>query len=163
MSGDSTARAIAGLAHYRDPTPEEIQRGIDAAMREVCARDARYSPNATTGDGIVTVQSGMKVTPGQALAPNEPWRPGFKLDVPKETPGGQRTQEMIGRLCDAHLGPAVPIEAQIAALSLATVEEMLTLLAKRPQSKATATLGAMLEERRAQLKAREAMLHHDHP
>jgi len=149
---DSTAKAIAGLASYRDPTPEEIQRGIDATMRDVCRVDARHNPNAVTRGALVTPAGAAPVSNGVALAPqpNEPgpgnnW--GVIADRPKGPAGGQTPQDLIERMTPSH-----SVEGQIAMLTLAQVEDALAECAKRTQTRELITVSAMLEERLRQLR-----------
>ena len=44
--GSSEEFAFRGLTNWRAPTDKEIQRGIDATMRDVVSRDARHNPHA---------------------------------------------------------------------------------------------------------------------
>jgi hypothetical protein len=84
MSDDSTqARAIARLAHFKPPTDDEVQRGIDAAMADV-VRTAGYNPNAFRhpGDGSVIPASAAKV-----VGLPDP-SPGWTPEIPFQPPGG---------------------------------------------------------------------------
>jgi hypothetical protein len=97
--GDKTgaiglSRLDADLARQR-ATPEEIaiQRGIDATMRDVIRKDARWNPVTRDGDS-------RRSDPPSAAVRETGWRDQIPL---APSPG----QDIIKRLCD-ELAPHGP-------------------------------------------------------
>lgn len=87
--GRSDEIALRGLVNYRAPTDEEIQRGIDAAMREVIRRDARHNPQA--------LRAPENVRPAGAPVVVDGGTNGWAKEVPLRSPPGQ---DIIERLAD---------------------------------------------------------------
>jgi hypothetical protein len=144
---DSDAIPLARLGNFRFATEEQIQRGIDAAMRDVISHDAKWNPNRVTRDGIVSVAGVGVVSNGVALAPqpNEPgpgnnW--GWQSDAPKGPPGGATAQRLIERMTPVFDNP----QAQLAAMSVAQLDGLLAEAKRRPTSKEMDQLMAMVEE-----------------
>lgn|SRR5262249_24619819 len=72
---ETGAVGFARINLTRQPTPAEIQRGIDATMRDVVRRDARHNPQETGALPKVTVQGAAPVVGG----PSSGWREGAPL------------------------------------------------------------------------------------
>jgi hypothetical protein len=149
MSDDSTqARAIARLAHFKPPTDDEVQRGIDAAMADV-VRSSGYNPNAFRhpGDGSVIPAGASKVVgpigPGVS-ADGRPNNYGWTPEAPYTPVGGATGLAAIERMTPIFTDPAVAINK----LSLAEVEACLAELGKRERSKEADQIRKMLLERR---------------
>ena len=106
MSNDEIRGAEAGMvavgrAAARPLTEAEIQRGIDATMREVVGRDARHNPNRLNPPATVKVANAPEVvTAGEGRGWVEP--------KPLAAPPGQ---DAIERLVNAALphGAASPL------------------------------------------------------
>jgi hypothetical protein len=92
MSTDEVA--LRALINYRAPTPEEIQQGIDAAMREVITRDARHNPQALRPPENVR-PAGAPVVVDASKGVNG-WVDNSNTKMP---PG----QDIIERLCNSYL------------------------------------------------------------
>jgi len=109
MSGDSTnARAILRLANFRQPTDDEIQRGIDATMRDVVFRDARSNPNAMGTSALVTPAGAARVVsgpvgPGETNGVPNNW--GWQAPAPLAPRPGQ---DIIERMVNAALPQPKP-------------------------------------------------------
>jgi hypothetical protein len=145
---DSDAIGVARLAHYRPPTPEEQEMINRQTMAEVIATRS-YNPNAVGPAALVTPAGAAPVSNGVVLAPqpNEPgpgnnW--GHVADAPKDL--RKSDQDAIAALCDAHLGPAVPVEAKLGALSVSQLNDLLAEIKRRAQTHELITLSAMIEE-----------------
>ena len=106
MSDGAAERALARLARYRPPTPDEIQEGIRATMREVI-KTPNYNPNATGFAPRVSIGGAVEAINGPVLDVTNPppvgtgWRTAEELKPPPGAePGG-----IIDQLADAWLGP----------------------------------------------------------
>ncbi len=91
---ETGAVGFARINLSRQPTAAEIQRGIDATMRDVIRRDARHNPQAIGSSPSVTVQGAAPVVGG----PSSGWRDYGPLQSP---PG----QDAIERIANALAGP----------------------------------------------------------
>jgi hypothetical protein len=148
---DSDAIPLARLGNFRFATEEQIQRGIDAAMRDVISHDAKWNPNQVTREGLVTPVGAGVVSNGVALAPQEnvpgetngvPNNWGYQADAPKGPPGGVTAQRLIERMTPAFDTP----QAQLAAMSVAQLDGLLAEAKRRPKSKEMDQLMAMVEK-----------------
>ena len=103
--GTAEAGMVAvGRAAARQPTAEEIQRGIMKTMQEVVSRDARHNPNKLDAPATVKVANAPEV-----VTAGEPKRgSGWEEEKPLAAPPGQ---DAIERLVNAALphGAASPL------------------------------------------------------
>jgi hypothetical protein len=79
-------------------TPEQIQAGIDACMREVIAKDSHHNPNATHSPEK-TVPAGA--SPDGSMRGRSVGTNGWASEIPNQMPPGQ---EHIAKLAD-HFAP----------------------------------------------------------
>jgi hypothetical protein len=133
-TNDIALGRLAGIGPSRADRAriEEINRGIDATMREVI-RGAKYNPNALDG-GV------GKVTPVGAVVAKvvgERWIE----PAPLETPGGATSQRLI--------------EGMVDAMQPHGAESPLREVRERRSPAAEAALAKAIAEARAMLKAAE--------
>lgn len=113
MSENNTsalALSRAGWALAPAPTEEEkaIQRGITETMRAVVAD--RYNPSVREGTSKVIPAGASMVRPGGELNIIPSNTPGWVKEIPIKSPmpNGSFIEKVIGGMCDAALGPALP-------------------------------------------------------
>jgi hypothetical protein len=82
-----------GALTTRGPTPEEIQAGIDATMRQVIMKDAHHNPNELRPVENLRVAGSPVVVDADRVAK----RTGWQKERPLELPPGQ---DVIERLCN---------------------------------------------------------------
>src|SRR5262245_61065354 len=93
-----------GRAAAQQPTEQEIQAGIDAAMRGVIA-DRWTNPNALRAPEKVKVANAVQIADEQPKAARG-WVEPAKLESPM--PKGSFIEGVVGGMIDRALGPAVP-------------------------------------------------------
>jgi hypothetical protein len=82
-----------GALTTRGPTAEEVQRGIDATMREIIRKDAHWNPNELRPVENLRVAGSPVVVDADRVGKGTGWQSERPLTLP---PG----QDVIERLCD---------------------------------------------------------------
>jgi hypothetical protein len=82
---------MARMANWVAPTDADIQRGIDAAMREVIRRDSRSNPNALHPTTNVRPAGAMPVVDGSP----KPWPDEPKKGMP---PGQDIIESLVNTM-----------------------------------------------------------------
>jgi hypothetical protein len=86
-----------GALTTRGPTPEEIQAGIDATMRQIIMKDAHYNPNELRPPENVRVAGSPVVVDADRVGDRVGKGTGWQRERSLELPPGQ---DVIERLAD---------------------------------------------------------------
>ena len=129
----------------------EMALAVNPALMRDLMQDSHYNPNRVERRGLVTpvgagvVQNGVRLASGEPMpsGPGEGHNWGHQLEASKEL--SKNDQALIGRMCDAHLGP-VNRAPTLKDASVEQLQEALAVARRYPLSREIEAFIAAAEE-----------------